>query len=133
MHATDYTWILNPLNGNSVYDYGWSCDIAFYNSGSYQLVVQAQNTCGPGPYTGTGVYVYDSKSLSITPNPSNVEVTISIGSTNEKRTCCRRRMGNGNLRPKQVVKGEKNQPARAKYKNTNFGLERRGLHGACKI
>lgn len=48
---TDYNWILNPLNGNSVYDYGISCDIAFYNSGSYQLVVQAKNTCSE-PYYG---------------------------------------------------------------------------------
>ena len=38
---TAYNWILNPLNGNSVYYYGSTCDIAFYNSGTYQLVVQA--------------------------------------------------------------------------------------------
>ena len=55
---TAYNWILNPLNGNSVYNYGSTCDIAFYNSGYYQLVVQAKNTCsgsGYGPYYVTGI------------------------------------------------------------------------------
>lgn len=84
MAATDYEWILNPLNGNSVYDYGWTADIALYNSGYYQVVARAQNTCGWGSYAVLGVEVYDSKSLSITPNPSNGEVTISIESTNKK-------------------------------------------------
>jgi hypothetical protein len=45
MAATDYNWILNPLNSNVIYDYGWTADIAFYTSGTYQLVVRAQNTC----------------------------------------------------------------------------------------
>lgn len=77
--VTDYVWILNPLNGNSVYDYGSTCDIAFYNSGSYQLVVQAQNTCpGYGPYYVASLYVYDSKSLLISPNPTNGNTTILI-------------------------------------------------------
>ncbi len=81
---SDYNWILNPLNGNSVYDYGISCDIAFYNSGYYQLVVQAQNTCGWGSYYVTGVEVYDSRSLSISPNPSSGEVVLTIESTDKK-------------------------------------------------
>lgn len=80
---TDYNWILNPLNGNSVYDYGQYCDIAFYNSGSYQLVVQAKNTCSDpnyGPYYVTGIYVYDTRSLSISPNPATGETTLTIES-----------------------------------------------------
>ncbi len=84
---TDYNWILNPLNGNSVYDYGHYCDIAFYNPGSYQLVVQAKNTCSDpnyGPYYVTGIYVYDSRSLSVSPNPSSGETTISIESSGEE-------------------------------------------------
>ena len=84
MAATDYEWILNPLNGNSVYDYGWTADIAFYNSGYYQVVVRAQNTCGWGSYAVLGVEVYDSKSLAISPNPSNGEITLAIESTDEK-------------------------------------------------
>jgi len=79
----DYSWTLNPLNGNSLYNYGRSVDIAFYNSGSYQLVVRAENDCGFGPYTGTSIYVYDAKSLSITPNPGNGEVTVAIESTDK--------------------------------------------------
>jgi len=79
----DYSWTLNPLNGNSLYNYGRSVDIAFYNSGSYQLVIRAENDCGFGPYTMASIYVYDAKSLSITPNPANGEVTVAIESTDK--------------------------------------------------
>lgn len=84
----DYNWILSPLNGNSIYDYGWTADIAFYNSGYYQVVVQARNVCstpGYGPYNVlSGVEVYDSKSLSFSPNPASGETTITIESSSEK-------------------------------------------------
>jgi subtilisin family serine protease len=84
MGVTDYNWILNPLNGNSVYDYGWTADIAFYNSGFYQVVSRGQNTCGWGDYTVTGIEVYDSKGMSIYPNPASGEVTIEIQSSGDK-------------------------------------------------
>jgi hypothetical protein len=82
----DYNWILNPINGNSVYDYGSTADIAFYNSGTYQIVVQAHNTCNWGSYTVLGVEVYDSKNLLISPNPTSGEATISIQSTSEEKS-----------------------------------------------
>ena len=84
MGVSDYSWILNPLNGNSVYDNGWNADIAFYNSGNYQLVVRGQNTCGWGNYTVTGIEVYDSEGLSIFPNPAAGEVTLTIETSDEK-------------------------------------------------
>jgi beta-glucanase (GH16 family) len=84
MSATDYEWILSPLNGNSVYDYGWTTDIAFYNQGTYQLVSRAQNTCGWGPYTVLGLEVYNSRSLAISPNPTTGETTITINPASEK-------------------------------------------------
>ena len=84
MGVSDYSWTLNPLNGNSVYDYGWTADIAFYNSGNYQLVVRGQNTCGWGNYTVTGIEVYDSEGLSIFPNPAAGEVTLTIETSDEK-------------------------------------------------
>jgi len=86
---TDYNWVLNPLNGNSVYDYGDDVDIAFYNLGSYQLIVQALNTCSEpnfGPYYGTSLYVYDSRSLLISPNPTTGETTLTIESGTESET-----------------------------------------------
>jgi hypothetical protein len=86
---SDYNWILNPQNGNSVYDYGDDVDIAFYNSGSYQLIVQAKNTCSDpnyGPYYVTGIYVYDTRSLSISPNPTTGETTLNIESGTESET-----------------------------------------------
>lgn len=85
---TGYNWILNPLNGNSVYNYGSTCDIAFYNSGSYQLVVQAKNACtgsGYGPYYVTGIYVYNSYRLSISPNPTTTEATIELVNTSTEK------------------------------------------------
>ena len=84
MAATDYEWALSPTNGNVIYDYGWTADIAFYNAGNYQLVARAQNTCGWGPYTVLGLEVYDSKSLAISPNPTTGETTITIKPASEK-------------------------------------------------
>jgi hypothetical protein len=80
-----HTWILNPLNGNVLYPAGRSVDIAFYNSGDYQLIVQGQNACGVGPYRVTGIHVYDSRSLTITPNPASNEATITIESSSGEK------------------------------------------------
>ena len=86
MAATDYEWILSPLNGNSTYDYGWTADIAFYNSGYYQVVARAQNTCGWGSYAVLGVEVYDYNRLSISPNPSSGETTLTIETISMEKT-----------------------------------------------
>lgn len=69
----NFEWILNPVNGNSVYGGGPSCDIAFYNAGSYQIVVRATNSCGTGDYCTSGVNVYNSNSYSSMafPNPAS--------------------------------------------------------------
>ncbi len=83
MGSSDYSWVLNPLLDNVVYDYGWTADVAFYSSGNYQLLVRAQNTCGWGDYTMTSVEVYDSKLLSIFPNPASGEVSLTIESLNK--------------------------------------------------
>lgn len=83
---TAYNWVLNPLNGNSVYNNGSSVDIAFYHSGSYQLIVQAKNACtgaGYGPFCVTGLYVYDALGLAITPNPATGEATIRLVGENK--------------------------------------------------
>ncbi len=86
MAATDYNWILNPLNGNVVYDYGWTADIAFYNSGTYQLLAQAYNTCGWSSYYVAGVEVYDNQGLSISPNPTTGETTLTIETTSIEKS-----------------------------------------------
>lgn len=84
MSVSDYSWALNPLYDNVVYDYGWTVDIAFYSSGNYQLVVRGQNSCGWGDYTLTGVEVYESRRLLISPNPSSGDVTLTIESSDGK-------------------------------------------------
>lgn len=87
MGATDYFWAISPPNGNVIYDYGWTADIAFYNSGDYQLVVRAfNNQCGWGDYAITGITVYDSQYLSFSPNPTTDETTLSIENTSTEAT-----------------------------------------------
>jgi len=87
--ATSYNWTLNPLNGNSLYYNGSSTiDIAFYNPGIYQLIVQAKNACtgaGYGPYFVTGLYVYQTYSLAISPNPTTSEATVELVSTSTEK------------------------------------------------
>lgn len=79
---TSYTWNLNPLNGNTLFPYGPSLVIAFYNAGSYQLLINAQNTCGTGPIFWRGVYVYNTNGLMIYPDPASTTVNITIISNN---------------------------------------------------
>jgi len=89
---TEYNWTLSPLNGNYVYEHGANginvnCDILFSNTGNYQLVVQAKNTCSApnfGPYCVRGIYVYNSYYMMISPNPTTGETTISIESKTEE-------------------------------------------------
>ena len=81
---SSYQWILNPLNGNSLYGNGTeSIDIAFYNPGSYQLVCRATNECGVGDYYTMGIGVYDNLYLTLSPNPATDEVTLQLTETDE--------------------------------------------------
>lgn len=83
---TEYNWILSPLNGNYVYNYGNSVTISFYNWGYYRLQVQAKNACtgaGYGPIYETTIYVYNAFGLAITPNPATGEATIRLVGENK--------------------------------------------------
>ena len=81
---SSYQWILNPLNGNSLYGNGTeSIDIAFYNPGSYQLVCRATNECGVGDYYIMGIGVYDNLYLTLSPNPATDVVTLQLTETDE--------------------------------------------------
>ena len=81
---SSYQWILNPLNGNSLYGNGTeSIDIAFYNPGSYQLVCRATNECGVGDYYTMGIGVYDNLYLTLSPNPATDAVTLQLTETNK--------------------------------------------------
>lgn len=76
-----FEWILNPLNGNVIYNYGSTSDIAFYNTGQYQLLVRAKNTCTLpdfGDFTVETLNVYNPLSMKISPNPSSGEVNIFL-------------------------------------------------------
>ena len=75
---TSYTWNLNPLNGNTLFPSGPSLIIAFYNTGNYQLLINAHNICGTGPIFWRGVNVYASNSLMISPNPASTTINVTI-------------------------------------------------------
>lgn len=84
---TSFQWILNPQNGNSVYGATTSIlDVAFYNAGSYQLVVRASNECGMGEYTTSGVNVYNANGRSYIayPNPASQTLYVDFSSIGEQ-------------------------------------------------
>ncbi|WP_298552068.1 M12 family metallo-peptidase [uncultured Parabacteroides sp.] len=85
---TKFEWILNPQGNNSVYGANTSTfDIAFYQTGSYQIVVRAANKFGMGEYTVSGVTVYDSNNRSVAvayPNPASQTLYVDFSSIGEQ-------------------------------------------------
>lgn len=85
---TKFEWILNPQGNNSVYGANTSTfDIAFYQTGSYQIVVRAANKFGMGEYTVSGVTVYDSNNRSVAvayPNPASQTLYVDFSSIREQ-------------------------------------------------
>lgn len=80
---TAFEWILNPLNGNTLYgENSANLDIAFYNAGTYQLVVRATNAHGVGEYCVKGITVYDNtySKTQIYPNPVSDILNINLQS-----------------------------------------------------
>ncbi|MBP3519015.1 MAG: zinc-dependent metalloprotease [Parabacteroides sp.] len=86
---TSFEWILNPQGNNSVYGANTSTfDIAFYQTGSYQIVVRAANKYGMGEYTVSGVTVYDannSAAMIAYPNPANQTLYVDFSSVGEQQ------------------------------------------------
>lgn len=86
---TSFEWILNPQGNNSVYGANTSTfDIAFYQAGSYQIVVRAANKYGMGEYTVSGVTVYDannSAAMIAYPNPANQTLYVDFSSVGEQQ------------------------------------------------
>lgn len=81
---TKFEWILNPQGNNSVYGANSSTfDIAFYQTGSYQIVVRAANKFGMGEYTVSGVTVYDPNNRSVVvayPSPASQTLFVDFSS-----------------------------------------------------
>ena len=79
-NPTSYTWILNPLLGNNVYNYGSYADIAFYDPWEgYQVISRAQNTCGLGDYSVWNISIYDGgEEYSLFPNPASEVLTVTV-------------------------------------------------------
>lgn len=96
---TSFEWILNPKGNNSVYGANTSLlDIAFYQTGSYQIVVRAANKFGMGEYTVSGVNVYNPNSNSYTivayPNPTTQNLFVDFSSIdNQQIQTARKTMG----------------------------------------
>jgi len=79
-NPSSYTWILNPLLDNHVYNYGSYADIAFYDPwDGYQVLSRAQNTCGLGDYSVWNISIYDyGEEYSLSPNPASEIVTVTV-------------------------------------------------------
>ncbi len=79
-NSSNYNWVLNPLYGNHVYNYGDYADIAFYDPyEGYQVLSRAQNTCGTGDYAVWNIYIYNYwEEYSLYPNPASDIVTITV-------------------------------------------------------
>ena len=78
LSQAEYTWILNPLNGNSVRPYYDYADIAFYTYGGYQVVARAENTCGMSDWAVTFIRISDNYGYSLSPNPASGNLTIIV-------------------------------------------------------
>lgn len=68
----------------------WICnfDIAFYQTGSYQIVVRAANKYGMGEYTVSGVTVYNANNnaaMIAYPNPANQTLYVDFSSIGEQQ------------------------------------------------
>ena len=69
-NPTKFEWKVNPTPGAMFGANSDVLDVAFYQTGSYQVVVRAQNAAGMGEYRTSGCNVYSaSRSLVVYPNP----------------------------------------------------------------
>ena len=62
--------------------------IAFYQTGSYQIVVRAANKYGMGEYTVSGVTVYNANNnaaMIAYPNPANQTLYVDFSSIGEQQ------------------------------------------------
>ncbi|WP_304959622.1 T9SS type A sorting domain-containing protein, partial [uncultured Parabacteroides sp.] len=81
-NASNWHWILNPVNGNTVYGANSQVlDVAFYNTGSYQVLARASNSYGTGEYTSFGLNVINSSSYSSIAYPNPASQTLYVDFT----------------------------------------------------
>lgn len=78
-NATNWHWILDPVNGNTVYGANSQVlDVAFHNAGSYQVLARASNSYGTGEYTSFGLNVINSGSYSYIAYPTPASQTLYV-------------------------------------------------------
>ncbi len=73
-----YYWYLSPLYDNQIFPYYDHADIAFYSSGSYQIAVNAINSCGSSEWATGYIDIEDNYYYTLSPNPANSEFTINV-------------------------------------------------------
>ena len=78
-NPTKFEWKVNPTPGAMFGANSDVLDVAFYQTGSYQVVVRAQNAAGMGEYRTSGCNVYSaSRSLTVYPNPATCILNIKF-------------------------------------------------------
>lgn len=80
-----YFWTTSPSAGVSISTDGRYASIMFTNSGGYQVVARAHNSCGWSDYAITWVNVPDGYYLAIYPNPATSEATIELKNPSKEK------------------------------------------------
>ncbi|WP_318350275.1 matrixin family metalloprotease [Aquipluma nitroreducens] len=84
-YPDSYFWTTSPSSGVTIYPDGRYASMSFANSGTYQVVARAHNSCGWSDYVITYVNVSNGYYLSISPNPITTEATIELVSTSTEK------------------------------------------------
>ena len=120
-NPTAFEWILNPVNGNTIYGANTAfLDVGFYNAGDYQIVVRATNAHGVGEYCVRGLTVYNTIGYTTTkvyPNPAKDVLNIFLNLSNMQSSLAGNKSvyqirlfsGQGNLVRQASMSGEEIQ------------------------
>ncbi|MDD2305117.1 MAG: M43 family zinc metalloprotease [Prolixibacteraceae bacterium] len=84
-YPDSYYWTTSPSSGVTMYPDGRYASMSFANSGTYQVVARAHNSCGWSDYFVTYIDVLDGFSLAISPNPTTTEAIIELVSTSTEK------------------------------------------------
>jgi len=103
-NPTSYEWILNTPSGSTAYyNYGKIFYATFNNSGSYQVICRATNSCGQSDYCVLGVQVGRGGYSFVSPNPTSDVFTVSFNSELiEQATASFQASGSGQLTAKTI-------------------------------
>ncbi len=84
-YPDSYYWTTSPSSGVTIYPDGRYASMSFANSGTYQVVMRAHNSCGWCDYVIAYINVLDGYYLVVSPNPATTEATIELVNTSKEK------------------------------------------------